>query len=152
MQIARNLWRRKLRSILTISGIVMGIFALTTMGSLAEHFNTLLDGGITYYSSSIQVADDKGGSFGGGHMSMDTFYRVRTVPGVTGAGAVVTLLAKPGSLATVSFGVPDLIMNYDQTTVDYSAVKLSLAGGRWPGASARNEVTLGTSIAAEFNC
>lgn len=151
MEIARNLWRRKLRTILTVSGIVMGIFALTTMGSLAEHFNTLLDGGVTYYSSSIQVADDKSSGFGGGFMSTDTFYRIREVPGVTAAGPIVAMLAKPGTVSTVSFGVPDMIMNYDPATIDNSAFAVTLASGRWPGASARNEVTLGSSIAAEFN-
>ncbi len=45
MEVLRNLWRRKPRTILTISGIVMGIFALTIMGSMAEHFSFLLQGG-----------------------------------------------------------------------------------------------------------
>ena len=35
MDSLRNLSRRKLRSSLTISGIVIGIFALTTMGAMA---------------------------------------------------------------------------------------------------------------------
>ena len=39
MEIVRNLGRRKLRSGLTV--IVIGIFALTTMGAMAEHFNAL---------------------------------------------------------------------------------------------------------------
>jgi putative ABC transport system permease protein len=151
MEIARNLWRRKLRTILTVSGIVMGIFALTTMGSLAEHFNTLLAGGITYYSSSIQVADDKSGSFGSGFMSLDSLYRIRQVNGVAAAGPVVALLANRGAVSTVSFGIPDMIMNYDPVTLDNSAFKITLASGRWPGASARNEVTLGSSIAAELH-
>ena len=152
MNVFRNLWRRKLRTILTVSGIVMGIFALTTMGSLAEHFNVLLDGGITYYGNSIQVADDKssGGGPGSGFMSLDTLYRVQQVDGVVVAGPSVMVLAKPGAVSAVSFGVPDYIANYDATTVDQSAFKMSLASGRWPGASARSEVTLGSTLAAEF--
>src|SRR5947207_548087 len=43
MEILRNLARRKLRSVLTISGIVIGIFALTTMGAMAEHMNAKPD-------------------------------------------------------------------------------------------------------------
>ena len=35
MEILRNLARRKLRSTLTVLGIVIGIFALTTMGAMA---------------------------------------------------------------------------------------------------------------------
>ena len=46
MEIVRNITRRKLRSFLTISGIVIGVLALTTMGSMAENFNALLDGGV----------------------------------------------------------------------------------------------------------
>ena len=43
IEILRNLARRKVRSAITVSGIVIGIFALTTMGALSEHFNALLD-------------------------------------------------------------------------------------------------------------
>jgi hypothetical protein len=35
-EMLRNLSRRKLRNGLTISGIVVGIFALTAMGALSE--------------------------------------------------------------------------------------------------------------------
>src|SRR2546421_159268 len=41
MEIIRNLTRRKLRNILTISGIVIGVLALVTMGAMAEKFNAL---------------------------------------------------------------------------------------------------------------
>ena len=60
MEIFRNLARRKLRSVLTISGIVIGIFAFTTMGAMAEHFNALIDGGVKYFGSSIQVGAPDG--------------------------------------------------------------------------------------------
>src|SRR5947208_76757 len=60
MEIIRNLARRKLRSFLTISGIVIGIFALTTMGAMAEHFNALLDGGAKYFASNIQIGPPDG--------------------------------------------------------------------------------------------
>jgi len=54
-EILRNLARRKLRSTLTISGIVIGIFALTTMGAMAEHFNSLLGTGVQYAGTAIHV-------------------------------------------------------------------------------------------------
>ena len=151
MEILRNLWRRKLRTILTVSGIVMGIFALTTMGSLAEHFNVLLGGGITYYGGSIQVTDDKSsGSFGAGAMSLDTLQKIQQVEGVLAAGPSVSVAAKPGSVSTVNFGVPDYIMNFDSTTTDHSPFKITLASGAFPSAASRYEVTLGSSFAAEF--
>src|SRR5579864_8193536 len=91
MEMMRNLWRRKLRTVLTVSGIVMGIFALTTMGSLAEHFNVLLGGGITYYGGSIQVTDDKSnGGFGAGALTLDTLHKIQQVRGVVAAGPSVS--------------------------------------------------------------
>ncbi|HVC42102.1 MAG: ABC transporter permease [Candidatus Dormibacteria bacterium] len=151
MEILRNLWRRKLRTILTVSGIVMGIFALTTMGSLAEHFNVLLGGGITYYGGSIQVTDDKSnGGFGAGAMTLDTLKQVQQVDGVVAAGPAVGVAAKPGSVSTVSFGVPDYIMNFDPTTTAHSPFKISLARGVFPSAASRYEVTLGSTFASEF--
>src|ERR1700688_417934 len=56
-QIVRNLVRRKLRSFLTISGIVIGIVALTTMGALANNFNALLGGGAKYIAGYVPVGD-----------------------------------------------------------------------------------------------
>jgi ABC-type antimicrobial peptide transport system permease subunit len=55
MEIIRNLTRRKLRNFLTISGIVIGVLALVTMGALAEKFNALLAGGANYFGSNVQV-------------------------------------------------------------------------------------------------
>ena len=151
MEVLRNLWRRKLRTTLTVTGIVMGIFALTTMGSLAEHFNVLLNGGITYYSSTIQVSDDKtSGTFGGGYMTLNTVDYVAQVPGVAAAGPGVGVLAKPGAVSTINLGPPDYIANYDPRTSQYSAFKLSLSKGRWVTDASRGEVVLGTTIAAEF--
>ncbi len=132
MGILRNLWRRKVRTVLTVAGIVMGIFALTTMGALAEHFNVLLGGGITYYGSSIQVASDTGGgSFGGGYMSLDTVNKIKMIDGVRAVGPAVQVLAKPGSISAVNFGVPDYVMNYDPASFKYSAFKVTLADGQW---------------------
>lgn len=55
MEIVRNLYRHKLRSSLAISGIVIGVLALTTMAALVENFSALLDGAVQYYGSNVQV-------------------------------------------------------------------------------------------------
>jgi ABC-type antimicrobial peptide transport system permease subunit len=64
-EIVRNLIRRKLRSFLTISGIVIGIIALTTMGALANNFNALLDGGAKYYAGYVPVGDARSNGVNG---------------------------------------------------------------------------------------
>jgi putative ABC transport system permease protein len=153
MEILRNLWRRKLRSTLTITGIVMGIFALTTMGAMAEHFDALLAGGITYYGNSIQVADENSSSesMGGGYMALSTIAQVQSVPGVAAVFPSVMEIAKPGAVSVVNMGVPDYIANYTPGRSQYSDFKLSLAHGTWITDASRGAVDLGSSFAAEFH-
>ncbi|MGD0833706.1 MAG: ABC transporter permease [Candidatus Dormibacteria bacterium] len=153
MEILRNLWRRKLRSTLTITGIVMGIFALTTMGAMAEHFDALLAGGITYYGSGIQVADENApsGSIGGGYMALSAVAQIQAVPGVAAVFPSVMELAKPGAISIVNMGAPDYIANYTPGSNQYSGFKISLAHGTWITNASRGDVDLGSSFAAEFH-
>ena len=147
MEIIRNLGRRKLRSILTISGIVIGIFALTTMGAMAEHFNALLDGGVKYFGSSIQVGPPDGQQ--GALLPLSKVDEVKKVDGVAAAFPGYGFSAKPGDVSTVSFNVPDQIVAGDPAEDRYSVLKISAAQGqKSPGG--RGEVVLGSSIANEF--
>ena len=150
MELIRNLWRRKLRSILTITGIFMGIVALTTMGALAEHFNSLIDGGVTYFGGAIRVADAKSsGTFrGGGFMQLAKADELAKVDGVQAVTPGIQVSAKPGDVNTVTFGIPDYISTDDPNN-RYSSFKTSFASGR--GVRSDGEVILGSSIAAEFN-
>src|ERR1700693_3947790 len=143
MEIIRNLTRRKLRNILTISGIVIGVLALVTMGAMAEKFNALLSGGATYFGSNVQVADSSSGAvggFGGGLLTLDRVAALEKVDGVAAAFPDVSVSAKPGSTNTVSFGIPDYISNLDPSSNDYSAFKIHVAQGRNLSASTNGEV------------
>jgi len=147
-EILRNLARRKLRSTLTISGIVIGIFALTAMGAVANHFNALIDGGVVYFGSNIQVGDDSQGIGGTSFLPLSKIEEIKRVDGVTAAFPSVQANAKPGSVSTVSFGVPDYITNSNPDEKQYSAFKTHLAQGR--GVEGNGEVALGSSFATEF--
>jgi len=153
MEILRNLWRRKLRSTLTITGIVMGIFALTTMGAMAEHFDALINGGITYYGSNIQVADANSSitSGFGGYMSLSTLAQIERVAGVAAATPFANEIAKPGAVSVVNMGIPDYISSIDPNWDHYSPLKVTLAHGRWVTDASRGEVDLGSAFAAEFH-
>lgn len=153
MEIIRNLTRRKLRNILTISGIVIGVLALVTMGSMAEKFNALLAGGATYFGSNVQVADSSSGAvggFGGGLLTLDRVAALEKGDGVAAAFPDVSVSAKPGSANAVSFGIPDYISNYDPRSNGYSAFKINLAQGRQLNTSNNGEVVLGADFATEF--
>ena len=153
MEIIRNLWRRKLRSALTVTGIVMGIFALTTMGAMAEHFDALINGGITYYGSNIQVADANSSitSGFGGYMSLSTLAQIERVAGVAAATPFANEIAKPGAVSVVNMGIPDYISSIDPNWDHYSPLKVTLAHGRWVTDASRGEVDLGSAFAAELH-
>jgi putative ABC transport system permease protein len=148
MEILRNITRRKLRSFLTISGIVIGVLALTTMGSMAENFNALLDGGVKYYSSSIQVGPPDGQA--ASLLPLSKIDEIKAVPGVEAAFPGYGFNAKPGSLNVVSFGIPDQIISTDPAENDWGNLRLSTAQGHYLTGSA-GEVVLGSTIDKEFN-
>src|SRR5690348_12019901 len=148
MEILRNIWRRKLRSTLTISGIVIGIFALTTFGAFAENFNALIDGGVKYFGGSIQVGPPDGQA--ANLLPVSKIDEIKRVDGVQAAFAGYSFQAKPGGTLVVSFGVPDTIVGADPQENSYSALQLTYAQGRFVTASSRGEVTLGSTIAKEF--
>src|SRR3982074_1980782 len=100
LEIFRNLARRKVRSTLTISGIVIGIFALTTMGAMANHFNALIDGGVVYFGSHIQVGEGSQGVGGASVLPISKVDEIKRVDGVAAAFPSVGANAKPGAVST----------------------------------------------------
>ena len=151
MEIIRNLTRRKLRNFLTISGIVIGVLALVTMGSLAEKFNALLAGGATYFGSNIQIADDSSSAgFGSGFMPISKVDEVAAVDGVAAAFAGISVTAKPGGTNVIVLGIPDTIYSTSPGENSYGSFHTSLASGRELSPSSQGEVILGSDFASEF--
>ena len=147
MEIVRNMTRRRLRTTLTVLGIVIGIFALTTMGAMAEHFNALLDGGVKYFGSSIQVrASDGQASI----LPVSNADELKQVAGVEAVFPTYSFAAKPGGAGGISFGIPDEIVSHSPAENDYNALKTSFAHGRDITDNARGEVVLGSGIANDL--
>ncbi len=147
MEILRNLARRKLRSTLTILGIVIGIFALTTMGALSEHFNVLFNFAEEWYSSSIPVGSPDGQA---ALLPLSKIGELERVDGVAAAFPGYSFDMKPGQVTTVSFSIPDTIVAYDPREAPYQRPQTSIAQGRNLTATSRGEVVLGSSVASEF--
>jgi cell division protein FtsX len=57
MRYFRNLGRRPVRTVLTILGITIGIWALVVFGSMANKINALVSGGSDYYADKITLSD-----------------------------------------------------------------------------------------------
>ncbi|HXN78502.1 MAG TPA: FtsX-like permease family protein [Candidatus Dormibacteraeota bacterium] len=147
MEIVRNVARHKLRSFLTISGIVIGVLALTTMGALAENFNALIDGGVKFYSSNVQVGAPDGQS--ASLLPLSKIDEIKQIDGVAAAFPGYGFLAKPGNVVTVSFGPPDEIIAGDPAENSWGQLKLSAAQGHYLTGTA-GEVILRDTIDKEF--
>ncbi|HET7465707.1 MAG TPA: FtsX-like permease family protein [Candidatus Dormibacteraeota bacterium] len=150
-EIVRNISRRKLRSFLTVSGIVIGIVALTTMGALANNFNALLDGGAKYYAGYVPVGDaTSNGVTAGGIVPLAKADEIAAVAGVARVFPTITVQAKPGALNVVNISLPDYIASQDPAENGYSALRLSFASGRDLDPTAGGQIVLGSNFAAEF--
>lgn len=148
MEILRNFARRKLRSTLTISGILIGILALTTMGAMAEHVNALLDGGVTYYGSSVQVTSASETS---PLLTTDLAGQLGAVTGVAAAYPTISIPAAPGGSQGISFGPSAQLVTWDPGIWKYSALNMPLAAGRAIAEGDHGAVVLGSNLARDWN-
>jgi putative ABC transport system permease protein len=147
LEIIRNVARHKVRSTLTILGIVIGVLALTTFGAFAENFNALVDGGVTYFGGSIQIAPPPGQT--SGLLPMSKIDEIKQVPGVAAAFPGYQTQAKPGGNG-FGFGFPDIITAGDPAENDWGNFKLTYAQGRHVDPVMQGEVALGAALAVEF--
>ena len=147
MEIVRNLCRHKLRSSLGISGIVIGVLAITTMGAYAESFNALLDGRVRYFGSNVQVGPPAGQL--ASLLPLTKIDEIRHVPGVAAAFPTYGFPAKPG-MNVVSFAFSDTIIASDPTEAAWSNLKTTYAQGHAIDADSSGEVVLGSTIDQEF--
>ncbi len=158
-EILRNMWRRKVRSLLTIFGISVGIFAFTVMGSMALRFNKMIAGGKSYITGQITVLP-KGSNFmagSSGVLPLDTLKRMAQVEGVEAVAAGVELaLSDPdpdnptGSGA--SFGPPPTIegIDVDSNFVNRNWQTLDMKSGRMlEQGDPENAIAIGYTIALD---
>jgi putative ABC transport system permease protein len=108
MRLVRDLGRRKLRSTLTITGIMIGIMALVVFGSMANKINALVQGGSSYYKDKVTVSA-KGGTMGlGGPTAIALGPQIASLPDVDVVVPGVSMLMSDDA-SSVSMGVPPMI-------------------------------------------
>ncbi len=129
LRILRDIFRRRLRSSLTIFGIAIGVFALVMLGSVAESMNRMVEGGTEYYAEKVMVSDDSGaGSMSVTPMSLSMIERIEEVEGVSRASASLSVLLD--DLGAVQMGMPALIIGSDLRDRGFETFPLTLAEGR----------------------
>ncbi|HVA88620.1 MAG TPA: ABC transporter permease [Chloroflexota bacterium] len=147
IDILRNMTRRKVRTGLTVLGIIIGVFALTVMGAMAEKMNLLVGGGLAYYGDHVTVTQ-AGADMSGMPISMARAADLRKVPGVAAVVPVVQLPLKTDG--SVGFGMPDMITGTGANAAGHDASTLVAAQGTIPSLSQRGVIAVGSAIAGEY--
>jgi putative ABC transport system permease protein len=164
-EIFRNMWRRKVRSALTIFGIAIGIFAFTVMGSMALKINKMISGGKSYITGQISIMPkgSSGSGFGEGggsaFLAVDTLNKIAKVEGVQAVtGGISLSLTEPDpdnpTGGGFNFGPPPTIMGMDtQTTFrNRNWETLDMKEGHLiTAADGPDAVTVGYTIAQDNN-
>jgi len=148
LEILRNLGRHKLRTGLTTFGIIIGIFALTVMGSMTEYFNTMLDNALKHGGSSIGVTANT--REGAKPLSASTVRRLRRLPGVKEVVPIV-IDSLEAMESGVQFGPPDMVYALPPELSAADFVPLTLRAGRWLQRGDTYQTVIGHKIAHKRN-
>jgi putative ABC transport system permease protein len=146
-----NIWRRPLRTALTILGIVIGVFALTVMGALAEKLNVLVDGGDEYFRTRIFVFD-QGASSGfqasARPITRDLVDEMAGIEGVDRATPVLQTLLDPDEIG--GFDIPELLTGIEPETWYDERVDLRIDAGRFLKAGEEAVTVIGADLAERY--
>ena len=147
-----NIWRRPLRTALTILGIVIGVFALTVMGALAEKLNVLVDGGDEYFRTRIFVFDEgaaSGFQASARPITRDIVEQVDGIDGVDRATPVLQTLLDPDEVG--GFDIPELLTGIEPATWFDDRVDLRLDAGRFLEAGEEAVTVIGADLAERYD-
>ena len=149
-EVWRNMMRRRVRTSLTILGIIIGILALTVMGSLAERMNQMVDGAMRYYSKRIVVQDSQSpGVMAARPLSMDYAARLEAIDGVQRALPTLYMLLEQEP-SRFSFNMPPLIVGLHPDWWQFDEDRLTLGQGRQFQTGERGVVVIGMDIAQKY--
>jgi putative ABC transport system permease protein len=146
-----NIWRRPLRTALTILGIVIGVFALTVMGALAEKLNVLVDGGDEYFRTRIFVFDEgaaSGFQASARPITRDLVDEIAELPGVDRATPVLQTLLDPDEAG--GFDIPELLTGIEPETWFDERIELRLDAGRFLDADEERVTVIGADLAERY--
>lgn len=148
--VLRNMWRRKARTLLTVFGIVVGIFALTVLGALSARLNQQVKGAKTWYTSKISVLPSDANLLGGrgGFLELSKVQQIMQVPGVKNAVAGIGLTL---SSESSGFGAPELIVGADLAQAEDELRLIDLREGRTLREGDSKKVVLGSTLAEKFD-
>ena len=143
LELLRNMARRRVRTLLTLLGCGIGVFALTVMGGMSEYFNTLLDSAekVSGSNIAIQPADRAAES----RLNETTIRQLERVPGVR--EALPSLMDTLDEMGTVNMGVPNMVYGLEPEHVQLALPTVGLARGRWIQRGDTYQAVIGAKVA-----
>ncbi|OGL31007.1 hypothetical protein A3D14_01830 [Candidatus Saccharibacteria bacterium RIFCSPHIGHO2_02_FULL_47_12] len=143
------MFRRKGRTVLTVFGITIGIFAFTVMGSMAEKISLLVSGGTEFYSDKVTISQSDS-LFLSGPMNVNKAAEIEKVDGVKAVSAsVFTSLSK--TFDAVSFGPPASITGEQLENRELESFKITYSSGRQIEEGDRGKVVIGADLVKKLD-
>jgi putative ABC transport system permease protein len=139
--------RRKLRTLLAITGVAAGVFAMELLAAVSTHFRSAAHGLEASFLHRAFVCERVTFWAGGGILSETRMARVTRVPGVRTAVPMLVGRLEPERL--VVLGVPEVLVGvpFEQAQALWPGARL--AAGRWLDSDAPAAV-LGAELAAHL--
>ena len=146
MSVLRDIFRRKGRSVLTICGIAVGVFALVVLGAVAENMNVYVQKLVGYYDDIVVVVEANdanfvGMSLGTRPLSMETVKKLREHPGVRAVSPQVNTLLEDDYMSVI----PPMVLGVEAGSADYE--DFTLSSGREIAAGEQGVTILGADLA-----
>lgn len=147
MEVIRSVFRHKLRTVFTIIGIVVGIFALTVMGAMAEKINLMIDDAINYTTGQITVTP-KGGTGFLSSIPPKVIKKINKIDGVEDTMLKLTMMLESEN-GEIQMRMPNLIYGYDVQSkfVNTNQGDITLKSGRNLKKGDNYKVVVGADIA-----
>ncbi len=142
--ILKNVTHRKMRTVLTVFGIALGIFAIMVMGGMSEYFNRHAERGLELMSDKIYIVPESG--FFGGSLDDSMVSKVRHIPGVFDAYGLLYLPYDMESLGMFGAFVVGIAPEKQELTL--KNIKLTQGRLLVPGDSYR--AVLGSNVARQY--
>lgn len=148
-EVLRNMTRRKARTILTVFGITIGIFAFTVMGSMAEKISLLVSGGTEYYSDKV-IINQSESLFLTGPLNVNKAKELERVEGVKAVSASVYITLSE-TMDAVSFGPPAGIVGDDMKGRPHESFAITYQSGRELRPEDRGKVVVGADLVKKLD-
>lgn len=149
-EILKNMFRRKLRTSLTVFGIAIGILALVVMGGIAEKLNLLVDGGTKYYADKVQVSSADSSFFISTPLKLDKKPEIEKVEGVQCVSASIGTTLET-EISSVSFGPPPLLQARSQECDGHESFDITYSSGGTFGPEDRGKAVVGADLVKKLN-